>query len=208
MILLQEGGFALGKLLPDPGEQLTSLPPLLGSERGGVDVVAVFPHLPDHQPPLPDQFGGPGAACFLASQVRVMRMLGLDELLGHPAQQEVFPSDSVLLLNGLSDCPRALDKIPILQSGHRTDSHSEAGKRGRRGYSPHCMVFSVGRGTKKKMTSDRTKRETIQTHLLSNVTMTGRTADSMEGRAGAEGIRNPCNRYPHRSKALDEVLRL
>ena len=62
MILPQECGFSLGKLLPDPGEQLTSL---LGSERGSVDVIAVFPHLPENQPPLPHQFGGPGAACFL-----------------------------------------------------------------------------------------------------------------------------------------------
>ena len=69
VILLQECGFALGKLLPDPGEQVAALPPLLGSESGSVDVVAVFPHLPDNQPPLPHQFGGPGAACFLASQV-------------------------------------------------------------------------------------------------------------------------------------------
>ena len=36
-------------------------------------------------------------------------------------------------------------------------------------------------GTKKKMTSDGMKRGTIQTHLLSDVTMTRRTAGSMKG---------------------------
>ena len=54
VVLLQECGFALGKLLSDPGEQVTTLPPLLGSEGGGVDVIAMFPHLPDHQPSLSD----------------------------------------------------------------------------------------------------------------------------------------------------------
>ena len=108
VILLQEGGLALGKLLPDPGEQVTALPPLLGSECRGVDVIAMFPHLPDHQPPLLDQFGGPGVASFLAVQIGVVDLLSLEELLGHLDQQEVFPSNSVLLLHRFSDCPRTL----------------------------------------------------------------------------------------------------
>ena len=41
VVLLQEGGLALGKFLSDPGEQMTALPPLLRSEDGGVDVVAI-----------------------------------------------------------------------------------------------------------------------------------------------------------------------
>ena len=85
MILLQECGFALGKLLSDPGEQVTALPPLLGSEGGGVDVIAMLPHLPDHQLSLSDQFDGPGVASFLAAQIGVVDLLSLEELLGHPA---------------------------------------------------------------------------------------------------------------------------
>ena len=108
MVLLQECVFSLSKLLSDPGEQMAALSPLLGGECGGVDVVTMLPHFPDHQPPLPDEFGGPGVASFLAVQIGIMDLLSLDELLGQPAQQEVFPSNSVLLLNGLSDCPRAL----------------------------------------------------------------------------------------------------
>ena len=40
------------------------------------------------------------------------------------------------------------DKIPILQSGHNTDSHSEAEMCGEHGHSHNCTVFNVGRGNK------------------------------------------------------------
>ena len=77
VILLQECGFALGKLLSHLGE-IWPLPPFSWSENGSVDVIAMFPHLPDHHPSLSDQFSGPGVASFLAAQIGIVDLLSLE----------------------------------------------------------------------------------------------------------------------------------
>ena len=58
-VQLQQGGFALCKLLSHLGEQFATFSALLGSDGGVIDVVSVVPHLPHHKPELVDELGAP-----------------------------------------------------------------------------------------------------------------------------------------------------
>ena len=102
VVFLQEGCSAFGKLPADFSEELASLSALLGSDSGGVDVVAMLPHLPYHQPQLVDQLGAPSCSRLPAVLVFVMALLEIPYFGGDPAQQEVLPSNSILLLDGFA----------------------------------------------------------------------------------------------------------
>ena len=86
VVFLQKGCSAFCKLPPDFREELTSLSALLGSDGGGVDVVAVFPHLPYHQPQLVDQLGAPGCSRLPAVLVFIVVLLVVPYFSGDPAQ--------------------------------------------------------------------------------------------------------------------------
>ena len=115
-----KGRPALLELLVDLTEESSALPEILSSQTGAVDLVPVLPHPPHGQPDLVDELGSPGVPSSSASNVGAVDLFMGSQSRGDSAHEEVFPSQSVLELDGLLKSPGALNgwggvtAVPVL----------------------------------------------------------------------------------------------